>query len=89
VPKPFTWIVHDPSGMSEFKPMEGVEVEWDAAPEADGEEQPAVAVGAAAPGQQQQQQQGEEQQQQGEQQQQQQSAAATAAAAASEGEPRS
>jgi hypothetical protein len=26
VEKPFTWIVHDPSGMSEFKPVEGVEV---------------------------------------------------------------
>eukprot|EP00775_Hariotina_reticulata_P013024 gene13024-13153_t len=24
VPKPWTWIVHDPSGLSEFKPMEGV-----------------------------------------------------------------
>lgn len=27
VPKPFTWILHDPSGSSEFKPMEDVEVE--------------------------------------------------------------
>jgi hypothetical protein len=28
VPKPFTWILHDPSGMSEFKPMDGVDVEY-------------------------------------------------------------
>eukprot|EP00877_Chromochloris_zofingiensis_P000781 jgi/Chrzof1/10703/Cz05g09120.t1 len=27
VPKPWTWILHDPSGMSEFNPMEGVTVE--------------------------------------------------------------
>lgn len=27
VPKPFTWVVHDPSGTSEFHPMEGVTVE--------------------------------------------------------------
>ena len=35
VPKPFRWVVHDPSGVSEFKPMEGVEL-GDLAP--DGEE---------------------------------------------------
>jgi hypothetical protein len=27
VPKPYTWILHDPSGMSEFSPMDGVEIE--------------------------------------------------------------
>jgi hypothetical protein len=27
VEKPWTWIVHDPSGMSEFKPDDGVTVE--------------------------------------------------------------
>jgi hypothetical protein len=26
VPEPFTWVVHDPAGMSEFKPMDDVEV---------------------------------------------------------------
>ncbi|KAI8463868.1 MAG: hypothetical protein J3K34DRAFT_134373 [Monoraphidium minutum] len=25
VPEPFTWILHDPSGSSEFKPMDGVD----------------------------------------------------------------
>eukprot|EP00879_Flechtneria_rotunda_P025935 GHRR01027596.1.p1 GENE.GHRR01027596.1~~GHRR01027596.1.p1 ORF type:complete len:126 (+),score=37.31 GHRR01027596.1:244-621(+) len=29
VPKPWTWIVHDPSGASEFKPMDdAIEVEY-------------------------------------------------------------
>ena len=27
VEKPWTWVVHDPSGMSEFKPSEGVLVD--------------------------------------------------------------
>jgi C4-type Zn-finger protein len=31
VPKPWTWIVHDPSGISEMKPLEGVVVEHPAA----------------------------------------------------------
>jgi hypothetical protein len=59
VPKPWTWIVHDPSGLSEFKPMDGVLVEYPA----DGGLEP-----------EQQQQQGQPEQQQQEQQQEQQPA---------------
>lgn len=34
VEKPFTVVLHDPSGTSEYKPMEGVEVVWGDAPAA-------------------------------------------------------
>ena len=56
VPKPFTWILHDPSGCSEFKPMEGVEVEQAPLPEGAA----GTAAGEADEQQQQQQQQEEE-----------------------------
>ncbi|WIA32221.1 hypothetical protein OEZ86_003070 [Tetradesmus obliquus] len=47
VPVPWTWVVHDPSGMSEFKPMDGhVEVEY-LEPEPAAE--PAAAAAAAEP----------------------------------------
>jgi len=62
VPKPWTWIVHDPSGLSEFKPMDGVLVEYPA----DGglePEQPEQQQQQGQPEQQQQEQQQQEQQQ--------------------------
>eukprot|EP00882_Tetradesmus_deserticola_P015583 GHRQ01016607.1.p1 GENE.GHRQ01016607.1~~GHRQ01016607.1.p1 ORF type:complete len:218 (+),score=111.77 GHRQ01016607.1:397-1050(+) len=55
VPVPWTWVVHDPSGMSDFKPMdEHVEVEYlepapaAAEPAAGEAAEPAVAEEAAA-----------------------------------------
>jgi hypothetical protein len=49
VPKPFTWIIHDPSGTSECKPMDGVEVEEGPAPEKASGEGEAAEAAAAAP----------------------------------------
>jgi hypothetical protein len=68
VPVPWTWVVHDPSGMSEFKPMDAhVEVEYlepaPAAEPAAGEAaaaEPAAAGEAAAEQQQEQQQEGQQ-----------------------------
>jgi len=45
VPKPWTWVLHDPSGTSEFKPMEGVLVEQDVQ---DQDQQQAGRAAAAA-----------------------------------------
>jgi C4-type Zn-finger protein len=38
VGKPWTWVLHDPSGLSEFKPSEGITIEWGPEP---GTQQPA------------------------------------------------
>jgi hypothetical protein len=48
VEKPWTWIVHDPSGMSEFKPDDGVQVEVGVAREEAAEEAAEEAVEEAA-----------------------------------------
>lgn len=50
MPKPFTWVLHDPAGTSEFKPMEGVEVERGEAPQPDSGDAGAAAQAGGADG---------------------------------------